>query len=124
LQHEFVNKVADISLYFLDANGFVDMNDFRVDGHTISVEPVSPLAMAQSQDDLTNVTRYVEFVLGTFGEMGMGLIKPAEVAAFVARELNIPQGLQMSKAELGQAASMARQMIQQQGGMGGQEQAV
>ena len=126
LQYEFIKPLVNACLYQLDRQGIINMNDFKVDGHTISIDAVSPLAQGQAQDDINNVMQYVQFALGTFGpEVGMALMKPDEVMTFMAEQLNIPNNIKFTEQDKQNAMAMLQQAAvaqQAQGVPNGQQQ--
>lgn len=115
LQYELIKPLVNICLYQLDKYNLISMNDFKVDGHTIAIDAVSPLAQSQQQDDLNNVIRYVEFAMGAFGpQIGLSLMKPEEVMDFVSDQLNIPPKLKNDPAEKQQKKQLLEQLMMQQ----------
>lgn len=122
LQYEFIKPLVNACLHNLDRFGVISMNDFKVDGHTIAVEPISPLAQGQQQEDINNVMRYVEFAVGMFGpQMAMAMMKPQEVLDFIGNNLNIPEDIQLDEADKEKAQGLLAQLSlnQQGGGQGG-----
>jgi hypothetical protein len=114
LQFEFINPLINACLYQLDRFNIVDMKDFKVDGHGIAIDAVSPLAQSQAQDEMNNVQRYVEFLMGAFGpQMALTLMKPEEISAFMADQLHLPPSIQMSESERAQAKQQADALLQQ-----------
>jgi hypothetical protein len=92
------------------------MADYRVDGQTVSVEAVSPLAQGQAQDDINNLVRYVEFAMGSFGpQIALTLMKPDEIMKFIGNHLNIPADVKISDEEKAEMMNLLSQMSMQQG---------
>ena len=115
LQYEFIKPLINLCLYQLDRMGKINMNNYRVDGHTIAIEAVSPLAQSQSQDEINNVTRYVEFAMGVFGpEVALSMMKPEEIMAFMSNQLNVPAKIKMTDADKAKARQMLEQLSAQQ----------
>jgi len=123
LQYELINPLVNICLYQLDKLNIINMNDFKVDGHMIAIDAVSPLAQSQQQDEINNVVRFIEFALGSFGpEVGMGAIKADEAIDFIGDQLNVPERLMYSKAEKEQNKEVAEKQMAAQAMMAQQGQ--
>lgn len=115
LQYELIKPLINLCLHQLDKLNIISMNDFKVDGHTIAIDAVSPLAQSQQQDDVNNVIRYVEFAMGAFGpEAGMALMKPEEIMDFIGDQLNIPPSIVPSPAEKQEKQQLLQQLSMQQ----------
>lgn len=115
LQYELVRPLINACLYHLDRLGVVNMNNFRVDGQNISVEAVSPLAMGQAQDEIDNLTTYVQFAVQAFGpEVAMSMLKPQEIMDVMAEWLNVPNQVKMSEEDKAQAQQLLQQLMSQQ----------
>lgn len=125
LQYELIAPLINRCLDILDDLDLIDLGQFRVDGGKISIQHVSPLAQAQNEEDIVNMTRYAETVLGLFGpEMGMALMHPDKFAIEYASKLNIDPSIPITQEEADQIkAAMAQQAQQaQQAGQGNVEQ--
>ncbi len=115
LQYELIKPLVNLCLYQLDKYGIVNMNNFKVDGHNIAIDAVSPLAQSQQQDEMNNVVRYVEFAVGAFGpQVAMSLMKPEEVMDFVGEQLNIPPSVKMTAQDKQKAQDLIQAMSMQQ----------
>jgi hypothetical protein len=112
-QYEFTKQFVNICLYQLDKFNIISMNDFKVDGHNIAIEAVSPLAQSQQQEDINNMTRLIEFAMGVFGpDITMSEIKPAEVLKFIGDGLNVSSGIFMSEEDKLEAMSKMKQLME------------
>lgn len=101
LQFELLAPLVQRILYVLEEQGLVDLNPFRVDGYGIAIEYVSPLAMAQGQEELVNTMRYVEFVSKHFGAQHPILqLKAGKIAEKVAEFLGVSKHVAVSPQEL------------------------
>lgn len=115
LQYELIKPLVNLCLYQLDKYGIINMNNFKVDGHNIAIDAVSPLAQSQQQDEMNNVVRYVEFAVGAFGpQVAMTLMKPEEIMEFVGEQLNIPPSVKMTLADKEKAKQLVETMSMQQ----------
>ena len=84
----------------------------------ISAEPLSPLALAQQQEDVMNLTRMLEINQQGFGPQIAGvLVDPFAAAEYVRGKLGVPQHLlvpqQEAKAKLEELMQGAQQLAQQ-----------
>jgi len=114
LQYEFIKPLINACLYQLDRQQIINMNDFKVDGHNIAIEAISPLAQGQAQDEINNVIRYVEFALGAFGpQVALTLMKPDEIMAYIGNHLNVPKQINFSAEEKEQQKMMLEQLSMQ-----------
>lgn len=115
LQYEFVKPLINACLYQLDRLGIVNMNDFKIDGQTISVDAKSPLAQGQAQEDINNVIQYVQFAVGAFGpQAALSMMKPDAIMDFMATELNVPLSIKLTDAEREQAKEQLQALALQQ----------
>jgi len=91
LQFELIVPLVNRGLFILEELGLIDLSGFRVDGNFIALEHISPLAMAQDQEELMSMIRYAETLGGIFGpEAVLLLVKPDEFARKTAALLNVP----------------------------------
>jgi hypothetical protein len=115
LQFELISPLLTRVLDILDEWGLIELGDFRVDGNTIAIRHVSPLALAQSEEEYINLVRHAETLVGLFGpEMAMMLIKPEEFSRISSEKLNIPSSVSPSKKEIEAAKQALTQAMQQQ----------
>lgn len=115
LQYEFIKPLINACLYQLDKYNRINMNDFKVDGHTIAIEPISPLAQGQAQDDINNVIRYVEFAMGAFGpQIALTMMKPEEIMEFIGQNLNIPTNIELTEEDKAKAKQQLEMLSMQQ----------
>lgn len=111
MQYELIKPFINICLYFLDMNGLVNMSGYKVDGHNIAVDAVSPLSQGQAQEDVEKVTQYVNFAMSAFGpEMALTLLKPDQIMNFIADKWNLDSDLQVSQEEKQQMMQMMGQL--------------
>lgn len=116
LQYEFIKPLINACLYQLDRLNIINMNNFRVDGHNIAIDTVSPLALGQSQEEINAVVRYVEFAMTAFGpQIGLTFMKPDKILEFMGKQLNVPMDIRMSEEEVQQGKEMLAQLSMQQG---------
>jgi hypothetical protein len=123
LQAEMVQPILQRVVYILKKQGRIDLP--TVNGREVKVRSVSPLAQAQSNQDITTVARFLEVVGANFGpDMVNMLIDSEETAVYLAKKFGVPDGLIRDQADrealqqqMQQMAQM-QQMMQQQGGGG------
>lgn len=115
LQFEFIAPYIDRVLFLLEEQGLIDLSGFRVDGKFIAIEHISPLAMAQDQEELTSIIRYAETLAGIFGPQAvLMLLKPDEFARKTSELLNVPKDLVPSKLEFEKLKEQIQQFAAQQ----------
>jgi hypothetical protein len=123
LQAEMVQPILQRVVYILKKQGRIDLP--TVNGREVKVRSVSPLAQAQSNQDITTVARFLEVVGANFGpDMVNMLIDSEETAVYLAKKFGVPDGLIRDEADrealqeqMQQMAEM-QQMMQMQGGGG------
>ncbi len=122
LQAELVQPVLQRVIHILKKQGRIELP--TVNGREVKVRSVSPLAQAQSNQDIGNVARFLEVVGNNFGpEMINLLIDTEEVSIYLAKKFGVPDNLIRDAEQRRQVVAMMQQMAQQQqamGGMGGQ----
>lgn len=122
LQYELIGPLVDRILYLLEEAGVVDLSGFKVDGNTISIEHISPLAMAQDQEELMAMMRYAETIAQNLGPQAVStMIKPEQFAKKLAQLLNVPKDIVPTDAEFKQMKEAAGVAAVQnhQAGVGG-----
>ena len=122
LQAELVQPVLQRVIYILKKQGRIEIP--TLNGREVRIRPVSPLAQAQANQDISTVARFLELVGGVFGpEMLQLLIDGEQTAIHLAKKFGVPESLIRDENQRKQIAAMAQQMAQQQqGGMLGQQQ--
>ena len=122
LQAELVQPVLQRVIYILKKQGRIEVP--TLNGREVRIRPVSPLAQAQANQDISTVARFLELVGGTFGpEMLQLLIDGEQTAIHLAKKFGVPESLIRDENQRKQIAAMAQQMAQQQqGGMLATEQ--
>ena len=120
LQAEMVQPVLQRVVYILKKQGRIEIP--TINGREVKVKSVSPLAQAQANQDISNVSRYLQLVGGTFGpEILNLLIRSDDVAAYLAKKFGVPDTLVRDKVEREQLMQIAQQMQQQQMGQSEQQ---
>ena len=115
LQAEMVQPVLQRVVYILKKQGRIEIP--TINGRQIKVKSVSPLAQAQSNQDISAIARWLELVGGSFGPQTINLlVNTEETAAHLARKFGVPDTLIRDADERRQLIQMAQQM-QQQGGL-------
>ena len=121
LNHEFRNPFINACLSVLDATGLINMSNFKADGKAIAIESVSPLAQMQSQDEIDNIYRLVEFAVGVYGpQAASAFLPPDKLLPYIGKETNVPVDV-MNSAEAVKQAMTALMQGMQQGGEQPQE---
>ena len=117
LMTEFVVPWVKRTLEIMEKAELIER--IEVDGTTVQVGVLSPLAQEQNLADVQNVVRWMEIQLGTVGEKVMMLgSKVEEVPEYLADKLGVPSELRRNKSERAQlqqqlGAAMAAQAQEQ-----------
>jgi len=104
LINETMIPVVTKILQVMDQKGLINL-PLKVNGLEIKIQPVSPLAQAQSMKDVENVLKFAQIAQAS-GQQGMTVLKVDEMMDFIAEHLNIPGRILNTKIE--------RMMMQQQ----------
>jgi hypothetical protein len=116
LQAEMVQPVLQRVIYILKKQGRIEMP--VVNGREVKIRSVSPLAQAQSNQDIVSLNRFLQTVAGSFGPEVLNiLISSEETALYLAKKFGVPDTLIRDADERQQLIEMAQQMqqMQQQG---------
>lgn len=115
MQSEGAEQIMMRGLYILEELGMIDLSGFTIDGNNIGIQHVSPLAVAQDQEELTAMTRYAEIISDFFGPNGlMMMTNPLEFSAEISRLLGVKTNLLPSPEQM---AAIRDLLAQQTGGM-------
>ena len=121
LQAEMVQPILQRVVYILKKQGRIEIP--TINGREVKIRSVSPLAQAQANQDISNVSRYLSLVGQTFGpELLNLLVSSEEVAVYLAKKFGVPDSLIRDDAQRQQimmAAQQAMMQQQQQGMMDG-----
>jgi hypothetical protein len=113
LQAEMVQPVLQRVVYILKKQGRIEVP--TINGREVKVRSVSPLAQAQANQDISNVSRYLQLVGGTFGPELLNLLVSSEDAAvYLAKKFGVPDSLIRDNAQRQQILAAAQQMAMQQ----------
>ena len=113
LQAELVQPVLQRVIHILKKQGRLEIP--TVNGREVKVRSISPLAQAQSNQDITSVSRFLELVNGFFGPDTTNLlIDSEETAVFLAKKFGVPETLIRDAEERKQGIAMMQQMQQMQ----------
>jgi hypothetical protein len=113
LQAELVQPVLQRVIYILKKQGRIEMP--TVNGREVKIRSSSPLAQAQSNQDITSVSRFLELVNTYFGpDTTNVLINSEETAIHLAKKFGVPDGLIRDAEERREIVAMMQQMQQMQ----------
>jgi hypothetical protein len=113
LQAELVQPVLQRVVYILKKQGRIEMP--TVNGREVKVRSVSPLAQAQSNQDIQAISRFLETINGYFGQDVTNLLISSEdTAMYLAAKFGIPESLIRDEEERNNLVAMMQQMQQQQ----------
>jgi len=100
LQYELITPLINRILDILDEQGLIDIGPFRVDGNVIAIQHISPLALAQNEEEFANMLRYAETIVNLFGpQVALGLLNPDVFSKTAAEKLNVPQEIVPTEKE-------------------------
>jgi hypothetical protein len=113
LQAEMVQPILQRVVYILRKQGRIDLP--TVNGREVKVRSVSPLAQAQSNQDITTVARFLELVGANFGpDMVNLLVDSEETAIYLAKKFGVPDNLIRDEADREAIQQQMQQMAQMQ----------
>ena len=102
-----------VTAHILKKQGRIEMP--TINGREVKIRSVSPLAQAQSNQDIVSLNRFLQTVAGTFGPDILNLlISSEETAVYLAKKFGIPDNLIRDADEREQLVQMAQQIQQQQ----------
>ena len=104
LMSETMFPIVRRTLELMDEMGIIDL-PLKVNGLQVTVVPISPLAMANNAEKISEVLQFMQ-IAQQLGPMGQTLIKMDAIGDYVADQLGIPASLRTTPQE--------RQAIQQQ----------
>lgn len=112
LQAEMVQPVLQRIIFLLRKQGRIEIP--TVNGREVKIKSVSPLAQAQSNQDIVSFDRFLELIQGRFGpEVTNLLVSSEEAAVYLAKKFGVPDNLIRDVGERKQIVEMAQQMNQQ-----------
>ena len=121
LQAELVQPVLQRVVYILKKQGRINLP--IVNGREVKIRSTSPLAQAQSNQDISSVARFLEMVNQSFGPESTAMtIDPEKVVEYLAKKFGVPESLIRTPEQRKQIAAAAQQMAQQQQQMMQQQQ--
>jgi hypothetical protein len=113
LQSEMVQPVLQRVIYILKKQGRIELP--TVNGREIKIRSISPLAQAQSNEDIVGISRYLETIGNFFGpDMLRVLIDPEKTAIHLAELFNVPDTLIRDEDQRRQISEAAQQLMEQQ----------
>ncbi len=112
LMNEFVFEVFHRAIYLYKKRGLIELPE--IDGKTIEIIAVSPLARAQNSRDITDFTRFLEVSKFALGEEQTSMaLQPFEDQEFLAEGTGIPKNLLKTQAQLKQELEQLAQQAQE-----------
>lgn len=116
LQFELITPLINRVLDLLDEQGLIDIGPYRVDGNVIAIQHISPLALAQNEEEFSNMLRYAETLTNLFGpQIALGLLNPDVFSRVAADKLNVPQEVVPTEQQF----EVLKQALSQQAAQGG-----
>jgi len=114
LNNELVKAVVNNCLIILDELRLIDLKDVTIDDGVFSVDIKSPLAMAQQEEEVNNILRFVESITGMFGpQVALAILNPVVIER-LSLAMGIDQSIVKNAAEIQQILEVLAQGMQQQ----------
>jgi hypothetical protein len=104
---ETMQPLVSVTLQILDERGLVDM-PLKVNGLEVKVAPVSPIAQAQSMEEINKVVTFLQ-IAQQLGPEGAMAVSRDRIADFIADKLGVAAELRTTPDE---RAAMQQQMQQ------------
>lgn len=115
LQYELIQPLVNRCLDILEELELIDIAQLRVDGQNLDIQHESPLARAQSEEEVQSIMRWMEMLAGLYGPESLQLAAPLDkVIKTVPKRLNIPQEMVPSDEEIEATKAQITQAAQQQ----------
>lgn len=117
IQIEGVKPILNNGLRILEELGLLDLKDFSVDGVNLAVSHNSPLAKAQSEEEITAMQRFAETISTFYGPQMMAVMtSPVQFATKLATLMEVPASVLPTQEQLQQimATMQQAQAAQQQ----------
>jgi len=109
IQIEGVKAIINRGMHILEELGLIVLNDFKVDGVNLSIEHISPLAKAQSEEEINAMIRYAETISTFFGpDMMAVMTNPISFANALAEKMNVPTEVLPTVEQLQQINQLAQ----------------
>ena len=96
LQSELLTPLLKRAFHILRRRG--DILNFDLDGKIVDLQYKSPLALAQSRKDVSNVTEWVR-MLSSFGADALAAVNVSEASRWLGRTLCVPSNLMRETSE-------------------------
>lgn len=101
VNYELIRDLMRALLMILDDLDLINLEDLQIDGALVDIQHVSPIAMAQDQEDLTALLRLLEVVGQTYGQEALGMVMPLKkVLPELTELMGVSQKIPASKAEI------------------------
>lgn len=114
LQNEMVKPIINNCLIILDELNIINMNGIKLDDGVYDIEIKSPLAMAQQDDDVNKIIRFVQTIAEIVGpQIAMAVIKP-NIIERLSVLMGIDQSIIKNTDEIEQVIKSITQMAQEQ----------
>jgi hypothetical protein len=112
LNFEFIVPIIVRGLDILEMLGLISLSGAKVDGRTLGIQYVSPLAQAQDEADLIAHQRFAEIIVNTFGpQVALLLLMKPDYIKSIGTLTGVPQKSLPDEQELQAALAMIMQMF-------------
>ena len=110
MQIEGVKAIINRGLHILEELALIEnVDQFRVDGVNLAIEHESPLARAQSEEEINAMVRYAETISGFYGPQMLSMMtNPIMFAKLLAEKMNVPKSILPTMEQLQQTLQVAQ----------------
>ena len=98
-------------LYIMDQQNLIDL-PLKVDGQEVKIVPVSPLARAQSEDELGALMQFMQ-IAQAVGPAGQMALNQERALGYIADRLGVPMIVMNTEDEREEMMAQMQQMMQQ-----------
>lgn len=112
IQAEMIEPIIQRTLSQMEISGLLDFQGLRVDGKQIKINPISPLAMAQQQQDVQSLMGFAQ-IAAQFGPAGQMAVNPDKAIDYVGDRMGIPSQVRFRESERAELMQQVAQQMQQ-----------
>ena len=110
MQIEGVKAIINRGLHILEELALIEnVDQLRVDGVNLAIEHESPLARAQSEEEINAMVRYAETISGFYGPQMLAMMtNPIMFGKLLAEKMNVPKSILPTMEQLQQTLQAAQ----------------
>ena len=115
LINETMTPIITRTLELMDQEGLIEL-PLKINGLEVTIEPQSPLAMAQNMEKVGNVLQFLQ-ISQALGGAGNALVNPEAVGDYLLDNLGIDANLRTTPEQRAAIVQQAQQLLAQQQAM-------